>query len=149
MSRLERFLRLPPRGTEVVGSQQSGSTSAAGAKKASKGPPLPARDARAVCLGEEEVTVEDLAAVDTLAENVNSPELMWRYLELLFLPQDRRMAQLLREWLRGEDHQQPADGEGDDSEDVPMDEAYDHAPPLPELARAEQAMSQSTTVIVV
>ncbi|KAF4690732.1 hypothetical protein FOZ60_016931 [Perkinsus olseni] len=133
MSRLERFLRLPPRGTEVVGSQQSGSTSAAGGEEGLEGL------SSLLLLG----MLERYAWGE---EEVNSPELMWRYLELLFLPQDRRMAQLLREWLRGEDHQQPADVEGDDSEDVPMDEAYDHAPPLPELARAEQAMSQSTTM---
>lgn len=36
---------------------------------------------------------------------------MWRYLELLFLPQDRRMAQLLREWLRGEGGQEQEDSE--------------------------------------
>ncbi|KAF4672090.1 hypothetical protein FOL47_000957 [Perkinsus chesapeaki] len=146
ISRLERFLRLGPRGTEVSGPRSSGSSSssstAATAKKATKGQAV--KDARAVCLGEDNITLEDVAEVDSLAENVDSPESMWRYLELLFLPQDRRMAQLLREWLRGGAGPEPMDG--DSSEDVAMSGIQSQPALLPELARAEKAMAQSSTI---
>lgn len=70
LSRLERFLLLAPRGAEVPGSQSS-SGATASRKASSKGAAVSTvKDARAVCLGEEEVTLEDLAAADTLAENV-------------------------------------------------------------------------------